>query len=172
MMSAAAFFDAQKIKDIKREPRVKPRSERGEPTHTIALVPANYLHALWPDVKDQLARAVDRSKGRWSMESVFKTIIEQRSHLWVAFDEDKKINGVGTTEIVVYPGRRMLSITFLGGDKFNDWVWDMLDRFQDWARDNECSGVEATARMGFWEWLKQDGFERSYVVYEKRLDDV
>jgi hypothetical protein len=33
-----------------------------------------------------------------------------------------------------------------------------------------CYGIEATARMGFWEWLKQDDFQRSYVVYEKRID--
>jgi len=106
------------------------------------------------------------------MEMLFASILNGHQHLWVAFDKDKQINGVGTTEIMVYPGKRMLSVSFLGGDKFNDWVWDMLDRFQDWAKDNECKGIEATARMGFWEWLKQDGFERSYVVYEKRFDDV
>jgi hypothetical protein len=59
---------------------------------------------------------------------------------------------------------------FLGGKNFNDWVWDMLEKFNDWGRDNRCYGIEATARMGFWEWLKQDDFQRSYVVYEKRID--
>jgi hypothetical protein len=172
MIRAADLLNVHPLRDIKREPRVRPRSERGEPTHTIALVPPNYIQTLWPDVQDQLAKAVARSKGRWTMEMLFTSIVNGQQHIWVAFDKDKKINGVGTTEIMVYPGKRMLSVTFLGGDKFNDWVWDMLDRFQDWAKDNECKGIEATARMGFWEWLKQDGFERSYVVYEKRFDDV
>jgi len=171
MNRAADLLNVHNIRDLKREPRVRPRSERGTPTHTIALVPANYAQTLWNDVKEQLARGVVRSKGRWTMEALFDSILKGEQHLWVAFDKDKEINGVGTTQIIAYPGRKMLCIPFLGGEKFNEWVWDMLDRFQDWAKDNECDGVEATARMGFWEWLKQDGFERSFVVYEKRFDD-
>lgn len=159
------------VKDIANEPRVSKQSNRKTKTHTIALVPASYLNTLWPDVRDELARAVDRSKGRWSLEMLFASILNGKQHLWVAFDKDKNIDGVGTTEIVFYPNRRMLGIMFLGGDNFNSWVWDMLEKFNDWARDNECDGIEATARMGFWKWLQQDGFDRSYVVYEKRLTD-
>ena len=77
----------------------------------------------------------------------------------------------GTTEIIQYPEKRMVVVQFLGGDNFNDWVWDMLERFKDWGKDNDCSGIEATARMGFWKWLEQDGFSRSYVVYERSFDD-
>jgi hypothetical protein len=64
------------------------------------------------------------------------------------------IDGVGTTEIIQYPEKRMVVVQFLGGDNFNDWVWDMLERFKDWGKDNGCSGIEATARMGFWKWLR------------------
>ena len=112
-----------------------------------------------------------KSKGRWNEESLLQSIKLGHQHLWLAFDEDHKIDGVGTTELVSYPAKRMLTIQFLGGDKFNDWVWDMLERFTDWAIDNNCDGIEATARMGFWKWLQQDGFERSYVVYERSLRD-
>ena len=112
-------------------------------------MPSNYIQTLWPDVKDQLAKAVAPVKGPLDHEMLFASILNEQQHLWVAFDKDKQINGVGTTEIMVYPGKRMLSVSFLGGDKFNDWV-DMLDRFQDWAKDNQCKGVELTARMGFW----------------------
>ena len=171
MIKPIELSEIKGVRDISREPKVRPRTERGEATHTIALVPTTYLAKLWPDVREQLSKAIDRSKGRWSMEMLFASILNGQQHLWVAFDEDKNVNGVGTTELVDYPNKRMLAIQFLGGDHFNDWVWDMLDRFHDWAKDNNCKGIEATARMGFWQWLKQDGFDRSYVVYEKRFDE-
>ena len=85
-------------------------------------------------------------------------------------NEDKEIEGVGTTEFIDYPKKRMLAIQFLGGDNFNDWVWDMLEKFNGFAKDSGCDGIEATARQGFWKWLKQDDFEQSYVVYEKRIE--
>lgn len=170
MNQPARKENVARIRDISKEPRVKPKSAKGNPTHTIALVPANFINSLWPDVREELMRAVDRSHGRWTIEALFSCIVNGQQHLWVAFDADKNIDGVGTTEIVAYPGKRMLAVQFLGGKNFNDWVWDMLEKFNDWGRDNQCYGIEATARMGFWEWLKQDDFQRSYVVYEKRID--
>lgn len=159
------------VQDIAKEPRVSKKANRKAKTHTIALVPPQYLNTLWPDVKDELARSVHRSRGRWNMEMLFAAILNGNQHLWVAFDEDKNIDGVGTTEIVFYPNKKMLGLMFLGGKNFNSWVWDMLDKFYEWGRDNDCDGIEGTARMGFWKWLEQDDWERSYVVYEKRLKD-
>jgi hypothetical protein len=170
MSQAAKKENIIPIKDISKEPKVRAKSAKREVTHTIALVPPNFVNSLWPDVREELMRAVDRSHGRWTIEALFSCIANGQQHLWVAFDADKNIDGVGTTEIVMYPGKKMLVIQFLGGKNFNDWVWDMLEKFNDWAKDNQCHGIEATARMGFWQWLKQDDFERSYVVYEKRID--
>tara|TARA_R100000544_G_C2218217_1_gene55853 strand:+ start:681 stop:1190 length:510 start_codon:yes stop_codon:yes gene_type:complete len=157
------------IRDISREPRVRGKNSPRKITHTITIAPTTYLNALWPDVEDQLKRAVIRSNGRWTMPVLFDVIASGQQHLWLAFNEDKEIDGVGTTELVDYPNKRMLAIQFLGGDKFNDWVWDMLEKFNGFAKESNCDGIEATARQGFWKWLKQDDFEQSYVVYEKRI---
>jgi len=170
-MSSLLEFDASRIEDISREPKVSRKDLPREITHTITMVPTNYLNSLWPDVRDQLARAVKRSQGRWNMEFLYASILNGNQQLWVAFDEGHNIDGVGTTEIIQYPEKRMVVVQFLGGDNFNDWVWDMLERFKDWGKDNGCSGIEATARMGFWKWLEQDGFSRSYVVYERSFDN-
>jgi hypothetical protein len=170
-MNQLLNFDDSRIRDISREPKVRKKTAPREINHTITMVPPNYAETLWPDVREQLLRAIARSKGRWSERALFNSIVSGHQHLWLAFDSEHKINGVGTTELVSYPSKKMLTIQFLGGDKFNDWVWDMLERFADWARDNNCDGIEATARMGFWKWLQQDGYERSYVVYERSLRD-
>jgi hypothetical protein len=170
-MSSLLDFDPSKIKDLSREPKVRKRSEPREVTHTITMVPANYLNNLWPDVRTQLAKATKRSNGRWSLEFLYAAILNGSQQLWVAFDSENNIDGVGTTEILQYPEKKMLAVQFLGGDNFNSWVWEMLDRFKDFGRDNSCQGIEATARMGFWKWLEQDEFSRSFVVYERSLED-
>lgn len=133
------------------------------------MVPPNYLNSLWPDVREQLAKAIKRSHGRWNMEFLYASILNGNQQLWLSFDAENNIDGVGTTEILQYPEKRMIAVQFLGGDRFNDWVWDMLEKFKDFGRDNDCTGIEATARMGFWKWLEQDDFSRSYVVYERSL---
>lgn len=159
------------VRDISREPKVKPKNAPREVTHTITLVPPHYIETLWDDVKHHVAKAAIRSNGRWTLEALKQALIYNHQSLWVAFDKDHKIDGIGTTELVNYPARKILAVQFLGGDNFNDWVWEINQRFQDWAIDNDCDGIEATARMGFWKWLQQDGYERAYVTYEKRFVD-
>ena len=170
-MNPLLDFDSSGIKDISREPKIKRRNEPREITHTITMVPPKYISTMWPDVKHQLGRAVARSHGRWSLEFLYVALLEGNQQLWLAFDDDKQVDGVGTTEVYQYPEKKMLAIQFLGGDRFNDWVWEMLDKFKSFGKDTGCSGIEATARMGFWKWLQQDQFERSYVVYERSLED-
>ena len=158
------------IKDISREPRVRSQKSPRVVTHTIALIPPNYVHTLWDEVESHLAPAVARSHGRWDMQSLYEAMRNMEQNLWVAFNnEDNVIEGVGTTEFVFYPKKKMLAMQYLGGINFNSWVWDMHERFNSWAKDNKCDGIEGTARHGFWKWLEQDGFIRSYTTYEKEV---
>lgn len=138
--------------------------------YLTTLVPPEQLASVWPLIEGKLVEAVERSRGRWTMEALYQALQGEAYHLWLAFSEDNVIDGVGVTQIVTYPARRMLAIQFLGGENFMDWVWSMLGTFNSFARDVECQGIEATGRDGFWKWLSKDGFEKAYTVFEKRLE--
>ena len=168
-MNEPALKEDIVIKDISREPRVRPKNAPRKITHTIALIPPNYVQTLWDDVEKYLAPAIARSHGRWDMQSLYESVRKMEQHLWVAFNKDNIIEGVATTEFTMYPKKKMLTLQYLGGKNFNDWCWDMLEKFNSWAKDNECDGIEGTARHGMWKWLEQDGFSRSYTVYEKEV---
>ena len=164
-MSQAAIKNEVVIEDIFLEPMVRSQKAPRKVTHTIALIPPNYVHTLWDDVEKHLAPAIERSHGRWDMQSLYESMRKMEQNLWVALNEDNVIEG----EFVFYPKKKMLVVQYLGGTNFNNWVWDMLERFNSWAKDNECDGIEATGRHGFWKWLEQDGFARSYTTYEKEV---
>ena len=138
-------------------------------THRVVIVPTSYVNVLWSEVQDQLKRAVKRSNGRWTMEVLYEAMTTGKQQLWIALNKDNDVDGVATTEIIKYPNKKMLAIQFIGGNYMNDWAWDILEKFEEFAIEAECEGIEATARKGFWKWLSQDDFEQSYVVYEKRI---
>ena len=85
------------IKDISREPRVRPQNSPREVTHTIALIPPTYVQTLWNDVEELLAPAIARSNGRWDMQSLYESVRRTEQNLWVAFNKEGVIEGPVTT---------------------------------------------------------------------------
>lgn len=138
--------------------------------YKITLVPHDRAAHVWMSVYKYLDKAVERSHGRWTMETLFNAVATGRQQLWIVLDENDNIDGVATTEIINYPNRKMLAIQYLGGEGLGFWANQILEVFNSWARDNKCKGIEATARKGFWKWLKHDGFDEAYTVFEKRIE--
>ena len=136
----------------------------------ISLVPQDHIMSIWNSVRGHLEPAVAVSRGRWTMEHLCAALSIGRSQLWIAFD-DEKIHGALTTEITQYPGKKILSMHFLGGEGFDAWYEDLLSQITRYAKDMDCDGIEGVGRFGFWKWLEQDEFSRSYVVYERSLED-
>lgn len=156
-----------KIKEDINKVNYKPSKD-----YIVTLVPGNYVHTLWEDVTPFLEKAVERSNGRWSLDALKVSCVEQRQELWVIFgEEDNKIVGVATTEFVHYPESKRVAIQYLGGADLEDWAWTFLKKAEAWAIDNKCGGIECTARFGFWKWLGKSGWNKAYTVFEKRFNN-
>lgn len=139
--------------------------------YNFTLVPAQHCASIWGEVSGMLKPAVDRSDGRWTIESLFDSLYTGNQSLWVAYDDEKSITCAMTTQIVGYPNSKMLAIQFLGGADYNDWSDDMLSLVTNYAKDCGCDGIEAVARFGFWPLFKRNGFNRAYVTYEKNFHE-
>jgi hypothetical protein len=138
--------------------------------YQVALIPKEYVSLEWTKAEPFIAKAVERSRGRWTIGHVYNQAINGHTQLWFAFDEDKEIRGVGITGFMHYPGQTNLCVHWLGGTMFEEWFWPMINRFEDWAKDNGCAAVEAVARHGFWKFMSQAGYERLYTTYHKDLE--
>jgi hypothetical protein len=135
----------------------------------VALVPPLHIQMVWEQVEEMLVPAIERSNGRWTMDSIYESLTGGRKHLWLVFDETSSIDCVAITEVIEYPAKNMLSIEFIGGSNIEKWVHKLLEVLNRFAWDAGCGGIEATARLGFWKWLETDGFEKAYTVFEKRF---
>jgi hypothetical protein len=91
--------------------------------------------------------------------------------LWITRDDDDNIVAALTTQIVNYPSRTLLSVQFLGGHGFDEWSNGMLDLLEAFARDANCSGVEAVGRFGFWPFFKKRGYTKAYCTYECEITE-
>lgn len=132
----------------------------------VTLVPRDRAHEVWSQVRDYLDPAVERSKGRWTMEHLAIAIASGRSQLWVAYNEDG-VFGALTTEIAQYPGKKVLAMHFLGGKEFDLWYGELLAQISRFAKDADCDGLEGVARPGFAKYLIKDGFVKDAIFYEK-----
>ena len=130
-----------------------------DPNYIITLVPANYIHTVWEDASPHVKRAVIKSGGRWTLESVHEALLK-----------DNDILGIATTQFVRYPNSLMCAIQYIGGDNFKDWAFILGMKLEAWARDSGCDGIEGTARFGFWKWLSRLKWKKAYTVFEKRFN--
>ena len=134
----------------------------------VSAVPAEYVKQVWPDVKEYLQGAEDYTHGRYEVEDILDSITDYDHTLWIAFTEEG-IKGVVVTNFIDYPRKRMLCMSFCGGVQLENWKDPMLQLLQRWAKDNECDGIEATARLGWSKIFKSDGHKPLWQTFELPL---
>lgn len=131
----------------------------------VSLVPTDYIDACWKDVEEFLNKAVKYTYGRYEVEDIYDCLKEYDHQLWVAIDEGKIIGAV-VTNVMHYPKRKYLVMSFCGGSDLKDWKDPMLKLLQRFAKDIGCDGIEATARQGWAKVLQDDGYKQHWVTFE------
>jgi hypothetical protein len=129
------------------------------------MVPSQYVDTCWKQVEPYLDRAADYTFGRYTVGDIYDSVKDYDYHLWVAF-EDGKIVGAVVTNFVVYPKRKVLCMSFCGGERLKEWKDPMLKLLQRFAWDMGCDGIEATARRGWAKVFQNDGYKSNWVTFE------
>jgi hypothetical protein len=137
----------------------------------VSLVDPDYLHLIWEEASLVLAPSIETAHGRYSMSHIEQEILSGEQHLWVVFDDGKKIDSALTTKFVYYPGKLLLSGQFLAGKNIMEWRDEMLGTLEQWAVDNNCDGMEMTGRQGFEKVLGTHGWTPEYTVFEKMFEE-
>lgn len=136
----------------------------------ISLVPEQFAHDVWPDIKGFMADAAAETNGRYEEDDVLDLIINYHYLLWIAFN-DSGIKGAVVTCFNEYPRKKYLHLMFCGGEKHGGMAWknEMLSVLRSWAKDNECDGIEGFGRLGWEKVFKDDGYTPSLRSFELPL---
>ena len=137
----------------------------------VSMVPPEHVKQCWPAVKDYLEGAAKYTNGRYDVEDILASITDYEHSLWIAFDEET-IKGAVVTNFAHYPRAKYLVMSFCGGEQLEDWKDPMLKMLQHWAHDNECDGIEATARLGWSKIFKSDGHKPLWQTFELPAADA
>ena len=135
----------------------------------VSMVPKQYVGTCWQEVEPYLEKAAKYTYGRYNVNDIYAAIVDYDHELWVAF-EDGKIKGAVVTNFVIYPQRKLLSMSFCGGVDLKDWKDSMLALLRRYARDMGCDGIEATARRGWARVFQNDGFKNNWVTFELPIE--
>ena len=137
----------------------------------VTMVPREYVGQVWNDVKDYLAGAAEYTHGRYEVEDIYDSIMDYDHSLWIAMD-GAQIKGAVVTNFIFYPKKKYLCMSFCGGVELDSWKDSMLKLLQHWAFDNQCDGLEATARPGWTKIFKGDGHKALWQTFELPAADA
>ena len=139
-----------------------------------AVLPTD-VYLIWKHINKFLERSCKRSNGRHTIDTIYKQLIDNEVHLWIAFDtEEDLIKGCVVTNFVYYPtGLKMLNILQLGGKNMEDWMEIVRPKITQWAKQNQCKGIEATGRKGVSHWLtkKDNNWKEDNIHYELKFEE-
>ena len=131
----------------------------------VSLVPTEHVSDVWPAVVDYVAAALAYTYGRYEPEDILKDLLAGTHQLWIAF-EGNDVRGAVVSHILQYPRKRFLGCPVVTGDEFSTWKAPMVAILQRFATDNDCEGLEATARLGWARVFKDDGYEALWQTFQ------
>ena len=131
----------------------------------VSAVMPHDIKNIWDKVNTMIYRACKRSGGRHDTHTVYSDLINT---------VDDTVMACATSQFIMYPtGLKMLDIVMLGGSHKENWLKDGWQVLENWAKDNDCSGIQCVGRRGLAHLTtKQDNsWKEQAVMFEKKFKE-
>lgn len=135
----------------------------------LICVAPQFVDKVWPYVRRWLDQALIRGHADHSLDLIYRQLKAKTALLWVAHRKET-IHAACTTEIVkaVEGNDRWCVISTYGGSMPPSWE-KMLERIEQYARDENCALMRLYGRSGWNRVLRDRGYHQAWVALEKRL---
>ena len=137
----------------------------------ISLVPVDEVRNIWENVSRHVKKATDYTYGRYKEIDVLHECLKGKFNLRIVYREEEEVDYIGAavTEVLQYPRKKALSVVFLSGDDFSEWMPEIDKKFVDFAKVLECDFVEACGRAGWERKVKKLGWLKRFSIIERPL---
>lgn len=124
---------------------------------------AEHLDTFWPMAEPYIKRALDHANGEVD-HHMLKTYIANRDmQLWMVANKTRVVGAV-TTEIVIYPRKKIIRVVTLAGNHFQEWFPAIEAMIEAYAIAHGCEGCEVLVRPGFTKKLGSHKFRKVYEM--------
>lgn len=137
--------------------------------YIIRGVPYELIGQFWKFAEPFVKRALDHTHGEMTHLDLAQMCLKRDAQLWLIYHNGRVV-GAGTTEIVLYPQKKVCRIITLAGTEFDEWMGMAHDVVSLWAKEQGCQAMQALTRTGFVPKLKSIGYKNRYCICDKPLE--
>jgi hypothetical protein len=120
----------------------------------VRLPPVDELALRWHQIEPFLRRATERTQCYEPIDLLYLTMQGQVA-IWLV-EISGSVAAAISTEMHQYPRRRVLEVTFGGGDGMAHWIKPLVAAIDEYARQLKCTHVACLGRPG---WARAWGAE-------------
>lgn len=88
----------------------------------------------------------------------------RQMQLWVVPEKAAMI-----TQVLVYPQHKVLLVPILAGDDMDEWLPDIVETLEHFAKHMGCKYIEERGRPGWGKVLDKYGFKKAFVTLRKEV---
>lgn len=128
-------------------------------------IEAHDIDRVWPAVAHDIEESAKTSRGKFVAEDIYNELKGKTCQLWVW--ESATARGVFITQIHNYKRNRVCWIRIATGHNYQEWIAEVMQTIEAWAKENGCEAMELLARPGWTKILKD--YEMTHIYLEKAL---
>jgi len=121
----------------------------------------------WPLVEKWVLAALKRGKANQTVAEIKDALATKSMQLWLAWDGERA-KGCCITELYDSAQGKTCNLVVVAGIQFKRWQ-PLTETIKAWARENDCTRLEASGRPGWERMAAKDGWAKIRTTVEVRL---
>lgn len=134
----------------------------------ISAIPHTKIDQIWPKVAPLLERAIDKGNGECDIDDLH-SYLENNSHMLIIAHEGEELQAALTLNMIEYPAKRILNISYSSGELMSEWLDDFMDVAVMIAKEHQADSIYIQGRDGWIPTMRPHGFNKAYTVLERLI---